>query len=828
MTKGSPSRAAASGNNGQRSKPRVRLALGLAILGLAAALVGAIGPSEPVRSTYAWPPRTLPDTTPSTVWYTPLVLMRHRPANIAARFPCSASPALSRAGNPVTVLSTVRHTDSGTGLVVLHNDHTLTVWVNGVRLARAELAQLRANCTYELRVTQDTWSLTGGPDSIVRNGSLESGPIVSGLFSELDLTHASRPRIEITTVAYASDPTRRQAIAWALAVLAAVTSLLLVAVDRRPRLARVRSIGARLGHAHPADAVVALVLAAWWILSPLVWDDGWIVARERAYSESGGFTNYYTALGANVPNDYWLEWLQRWTVEASDSLVVWRLPALVSLSALWILCRWILSGALGPREGGVEIWAMTAAFLGCSVAWGMTLRPEPFTALLVTGVLACVVTFRLRPAAAPLALAAVLIPLSVAAHQTGIAALAPLLAIAPSLWTWLRSNRTAAAALALSSGALLVVLTTVGADLAVRLADSEATATFGGSGERWFEEWRRYDRLGWGLYATPPRRGTVALIALVALFFLLRRVRTRDVLDVPARSLIIALPLLIVTWSKLPWHFGVLIGFAAVAVGTEAHRHRGEAERATSLSIRALLFITAMVAAGGWALAVRTIWHFIDLGTLQWTFGFERHQPLSLGFLTAILPEFVLFTLLLVGVTKRGDTGLYTAPWRVASWAAPILMVPLLAITFVVFSVDAVRSPWTIRRQNLETLSGQGSCGLADHVVVAFGTGRGVRLARLVERKATRVLTSPALLPYFPCARQPGLKGGVAQPPDLLLLTYFDGAPFVYGASPFDRVLDLYRVRPLRIVGTYKPKELRVYGVEKTIPGAVVLPPTRL
>ena len=813
----------------RHSHRRTALAVGLAVVSIAAALVGAIGPSEPVRTTYSWPPKTMPDTRPSTVWYTPLVLMRHRPAAITARIPCSSSPALSAAGSPVTVLSTVRNSDSG-GLVVLRNDRTLTVWVNGTRLTSAELAQGRADCAYELRVVGDTWSLTGGRDSIARQGNLESVPIVSGLFSELDLTRTSRPRIEITTAAYASHPTPRQAIAWTLAVLAAIGSLLFVGIERRPSLARVRSIGAGLRQAHLADAVVLLVLPAWWVLAPLVWDDGWIVARERAYSESGGFTNYYYGLGANFPNDYWLEWLQHWVSEASDSLLVWRLPALVSLGALWVLCRWILARALDGRgtENRLEIWAMATAFLGCSLAWGMTLRPEPFTALIVTAVLACAVAFRLRPTAAPLAIAAVLIPLALAAHHSGITAVAPLLAVAPSVWRWLPGRRTAAAALALSSSALLVVLTTLGADIGVRLADAETTAVFGGSGDHWYEEWRRYHRLAWVFYATPPRRGAVALILLLALFFLFRRVRTREVLDVPARSLIIALPLLIVTWSKLPWHFGALIGITAVAAGTEASRLKEEARRATSLSKRALVFLTAMFVAGGWALAVRTPWHPIDLGTLGWRFGFESHQHLPLQVVTTLLPLLVLLILALVGVIRRGNPGLDTAPWRVASCAAPILTVPLLVLTLVVFTVDTARStPWTVRQQNLETLVGRPTCGLADHVLVTDETGGPARLARLLEREMTTALASPEVLPYFPCARQPRLQGGVAEPPDLILTTRYYQDPLLYGTSPFNGVHDLYSVERLRVFGSYSPKALRLYAVEKTIPGAVELPPTQ-
>ena len=61
-------------------------------------------------------------------------------------------------------------------------------------------------------------------------------------------------------------------------------------------------------------------------------------------------------------------------------------------------------------------------------------------------------------------------------------------------------------------------------------------------------------------------------MGLAVLAFLLRRRRERASLDLASASLGVALRLLIATPSKWPWHFGALVGIAAVAVASETIR----------------------------------------------------------------------------------------------------------------------------------------------------------------------------------------------------------------------------------------------------------------
>ena len=78
---------------------RVRVAEVLAFVGLVAALVGALGPADRVRTTYSWPPETLPEGTPKKLWYTPLLLVEAPTGDPStATLPCASTPPLTGAG----------------------------------------------------------------------------------------------------------------------------------------------------------------------------------------------------------------------------------------------------------------------------------------------------------------------------------------------------------------------------------------------------------------------------------------------------------------------------------------------------------------------------------------------------------------------------------------------------------------------------------------------------------------------------------------------------------------------------------------------------------
>src|SRR5439155_22319282 len=149
----------------------------------------------------------------------------------------------------------------------------------------------------------------------------------------------------------------------------------------------------------------------------------------------------------------------------------------------------------------------------------------------------------------------------------------------------------------------------------------------------------------------------------------------------PAASLGIGLLLLIATPSKLPWHFGAMIGLATVALAVETWRLRKDGRTATGWNARPFLAIGAATLAAAWSWSPRNDWADLDLRTLHWTLGIER--KLTLAKVAGAAPLGVLIVVAAIQ-GSHSRAGLRTAPWRAASWSVPILAAPLVAFTIAV------------------------------------------------------------------------------------------------------------------------------------------------
>ncbi len=748
-----------------RASARPRLAQALAVVALLAAVIGALGPADRVRTTYSWPPAELPSGTPSRLWYTPLLFIRRTPESVSARIPCSLPPALPAATRPVTVLATARFPERNRGLAVTRSGGGLVVAIGDRVLTSVDLPTAAASdedCAYLFRIADQRWSLDGGPGRLSLGGSLEAMPVVNGLFSALDVRSGTPPSIDVTTAVHASHATMRQTVAWTVAVLGALAALALVAIEGRPRRPWVViAAAARRSRAQlrAADAVVAAVLVGWWIIAPVSYDDGWVAARTNNYSASGGFSAFYNALGANQPLGYWLEWAQHWLTEATSALLVLRIPALLCLAAAWVLCRWILARILaaGGGDDRVALWALASAFAVGALAWGMTLRPEPFVALLVTGVLACTVRFLDRQTVAPLALAGVLVALAIPAHPAGIVALAPLLVASPTLIRWAQPRLTVATTIFLAAAALTVFLGLVGSDLELRSADTQTHRAYGDATANWREEVTRYAQLFESpIFADPMRHVSVAVMMLAVAAYLLRRRRKGSVLlNLPSAALSVSLVLLVATPSKRPWHFGTMLGIVAVAVAAETARLRGEAKRSDRWRLLPFFAIAVAVFAAAWAWSPRGPWNNLDLQSLDWILAFERR--ISLATLASLLPLVLLGVATFVELARDRRDRLRDVPWRVALWTAPALAIPVIAFTAGVLVADAAKTDsWTVTRQNLDTLRGDLGCGYADGALVASASS----MRPLAPVGAGTARRPPAWVPPPPVAGLPRFAVG--------------------------------------------------------------------
>jgi hypothetical protein len=122
--------------------------------------------------------------------------------------------------------------------------------------------------------------------------------------------------------------------------------------------------------------------------------------------------------------------------------------------------------------------------------------------------------------------------------------------------------------------------------------------------------------------------------------------------------------------------------------------------------------------AAAWAWSPRDGLSTLDLRTYTWA----PDAPLAtLGILALVA---ILGGALLLA-RRRGDR-LPDVPWRVASWAAIVLVGPMLLFTVAVLAADAAKTDgWTLTRQNLGAFGGDAGCGLADDLLVpAAGTLR--------------------------------------------------------------------------------------------------------
>lgn len=713
-------------------------ALVLGVLAVLSALIAALGPAHEQRSHYEWPPDRLPTASPTVAWVSPLMLMRKEAETLRVRLSCSLPPPLPATGRQpsTTVVSTARDPIAARGLAVVQTSRGLVVRVGSSLVTAIPWPPRQATspaCERILTVAANAWSLSSEDGSQLAEGVVPEPPLVTGLFSNLDLRQGGLS-VRVTTEVHGTSPSTRQRAAAALAIVLAVAALALALGLRATSPRRGRRIfphGKRsLQALRPVDGIVVGVLFLWWVVGPAFYDDGWVRARQLNYAVSGSFSNYYDTWGVGLPLSYWLEWLQHWLFLASGGAAVPRLLPLGCGLVMWTACRWCVSRATGPlARFSAPIWTLAAVFLVGFVAWGMTLRPEPVVALLAVGVLAAMLRFVREPSLGPLAVTAFLGVLAVTAHPSGIVALAPFLASVPEIAGWVRRAGTVLVAklatVVLSAGSSFILLFFLDSDVAHRRSDYGLFRAVPAHQSGWRDELSRYTSLsdeGWG---TPARRASVALLLLAVLAYAARGERSRrPQLDIPAASLAISLLLLVLTPSKWPWHFGTLVALGAVALAAEVSRLSLESANRPRWSLRPFVIILAVLGANGWAWDVRTNWVIFDLTALSWRPDAGEVLSAARGFYLGSFSQWVAVVcavLLVVGaweLRRRGRARLPAVPWIVAIWTVTIVSFPLLFATVGTFVRDAMASDWTLGTQNVESLQGKQTCGLGDQIVI--------------------------------------------------------------------------------------------------------------
>jgi cell wall arabinan synthesis protein len=605
----------------------------VAACALLAALVAALGPARDVRSNYSWPPATLPAENGTAGWYAPLALLNRVPGTIEVHLPCAASRPQGSSG-PVNVLSTARRPEREEALRIVWSGRSLLIGAGDQELARVPWPEA---CPLDLQIRDGKLHLPSRTIAL-RLATLAHMPVVTGLFSGLDLQSGARPRVEVQTRAYTTSQTPRQIIAAALASALACAALLALAfpatgafrglAGRWPSLRRgVKSLWAARDR---SDIVVVGVLIVWWVVAPTFTDDGWLWVEDRRFQDLGTISFYFDIWGLASPLGYWVEWLRHWELGSTQDLIWLRLPTLLVLLASWPLCKWCARRVVPGEPTRLIRWSLAGVFLLGATAWGMTLRLEPVVSLLTLCGLAAVLSFIRAPRLAPLTIAFPAAVLAATAHPAGTVSAAPVLVSLPYVGRWLRAHGARIipllAALLSATLALALVLFTLDADLRTRLDDARIVRAGDLHSEPWWHEYMRYtnfDGFGGG---TAIRRLSLALLILATLSALTRRrLSHAGASTTPGYTLAIGLGLLAFVPSKWPWHFGTLAAVGAVAMAAEVAHLISSSRAQSTWPLRQLAALLTVSTACLWAWWGPIAGSPLELQTIRWSDAFNRY-----------------------------------------------------------------------------------------------------------------------------------------------------------------------------------------------------------
>ncbi|KAA5836399.1 indolylacetylinositol arabinosyltransferase [Saccharopolyspora hirsuta] len=483
--------------------------------------------------------------------------------------------------------------------------------------------------------------------------------------------------------------------------------------------------------AYLVDLGVLVVLAGWWVLGPTTPDDSFAAMTVRNGLLTGDIGNYYRWENASEAPFTLVQHLLEPVAAWNANPLAMRIPSVVAAALTWFaLSRGILGAVLPEhaRRSPVRLLA-AVSFLAWWLPFGLGVRPEPFEALGLAAVLACVLQAVRRERVAWLGLAALAAGLSVAVNPMGITALVPFAVLAPQLRRLL-----SAPVVALLGGITAVGLVAMFADqslFGVRKA-TELHAYYGPD-VPWFQEVLRYQYLlGFDLQGDVARRAPVLLTAVVAVFSGLlllrgaRRLPGMSLVHVPPLCLLLSVLLMTATPSKWTHYFGALAGVGAATLTAGAvlitlgarHFARDRVVLVASALCTALAVLAAALAFAG-----KNNWFLHSQYGVPW--GEQPVRPLNSPVWWLIAVVALLAASVLVG---RGPGRLLVRIPALVGVGAVGVTVAIVLGSFVVAPVRQTGA-YSIGGQGLAALSG-GSCGIADHVVATPDVPGGALVAR--------------------------------------------------------------------------------------------------
>ena len=536
---------------------------------------------------------------------------------------------------------------------------------------------------------------------------------------------------------------------------------------------------------------VYLTIAAWWLVGPAHFDDGWMTTLLENYQPDGDFGTYFENFNDGQPFLFLHLTLLRLLSWVSTDLIWLRVGSVIAALVAWHLSRSTVDRVVrrSGREPSTAVHLVLAgAFVLGWIAWNMTLRGEPLIALFSALSLWAAVRFAEAPHGRFLLLGAVVTALGASTHPAGAVVLAPWVPLIVPIIRWIREMPVAriltGLAIALVAVTTLVLLVWGPQGYGGWYRAVHGYATRGEHSFGLLDEYRHYTDLYFGGNAV--RRLAVMLPAMGAVLFLGRRGRGRDpVLALPVWSAVAGTLLLAFTPSKWLWHFGALVSLAAVALATEWALWRDSSERSMPARIAALVALV-MINTIGWYGLVNVRWlGKPSTGPFFWVSPLATNSLESTDWFQALLRPLAQpwFWLGLVAMgwlvhlfrsrAAQRRSGPALGPWT-QGFVSSLLVFSLglaVAIPVAAFALDGfVLTPgWTMAKQNVDAALAS-TCGLSDEVLVERGDGPPAEpLAAVVAERGGAVFVAPQLRIYFPCWDQPAISNGVAEVPSLII-----------------------------------------------------------
>lgn len=691
---------------------------GIAV-GLLALLTGLLVPFAPVVAddvTVTWPRQGEPPE--STLAF----LVPYHPSQVHVHVPCPVVRAGLQRGVPTTVVSSNLPGHPTNGFAVTTAGDTVLVLLAGKEALRVPAGP---DCDVTIDADRSGSTAQVGAHRVALPGERVRDVVVFAT----DLTPQQATGIDVrvrTANWFENSPsTAKSSLITAQLVLAAVAFALLVAQDRgrrRRRTARPRGHPLRL----LVDVALLAVLGGWWVFGPVTADDSFAGTTIRNALHTGDVGNYYRWENASEAPFTLAQRLLEPVAALSANPLVLRVPSVLAGLLTWLV---LSRGVLGPLlpEHSRRFWfrALAAvAFLAWWLPFGLGVRPEPFAALLLTAVFAAVLQAVQQQRTAWLGVAVLAAGLAVSVNAMGITAIAPFIALAGPIR---RMLSVPTAALLAGIGATGVVAMFADQSLAGTAAATRLHEHYGPD-VPWFQEILRYQYLlGFDSQGDVARRLPVLLTAVLAVhcgLVLLRGANRLTAGHAHAAPVVFGLSLLLMALTPSKWthYFGALAGIGAATLVTSAVLVAVAARQLRS--DRVVLVggaVSAVLAALAAALsfAGKNNWFLHSHYGVPW--GEQPVRPLNNPLLWLVATGAVLAISSAAGDFRRA---LVRAP-AVVGTAAVAAGVLLVLFSFAIAPLRQSGS-YSTAAQNLAALSGRGSCGIADHVVVTPDVPGGV------------------------------------------------------------------------------------------------------